>query len=178
MKKILVVGSPGAGKSTFSRRLSEITGIEVIHLDRIYWRAGWVEPAKEEWRETLEKTLAGNDAWIMDGNYSGTMQMRLKQCDTAIFLDVPRMICVYRILKRVVTYRGRGNRPDMADGCDEKFDWKFLWLVWNYPTRSKPKVERLLAEAESEGKTVIRLKSKQEVEKFFVEWLADKVKSS
>ena len=167
MKKILVIGSSGAGKSTFSRRLGAATGLQVIHLDILHWKPNWTEPGKEEWRQTVEDALKG-EAWIMDGNFSGTMEMRVRAADTVIFLDLPRVLCVYRILKRVVTYR-KGTRPDMAEGCDEKFDWKFLKWVWNYPQRTKPKVEALLRAAENE-KTVIRLKSRSEVDKFLTDF--------
>jgi adenylate kinase family enzyme len=163
MKRVLVIGSSGAGKSTFSRCLSEKTGLPLIHLDKLYWQPNWVETDKAEWRKIVEKALEG-DSWIIDGNYSGTLPMRLERCDTIIFLDLPRTICVYRILKRVATYRS-GTRPDMANGCDEKFDWQFLKIVWDYPNRSKPKVERLLAEHQS-TKTIFRLKSTKEVERF------------
>jgi adenylate kinase family enzyme len=168
MKRILVIGSCGAGKSTFARRLGEKSGLKVIHLDKIYWKPNWVETAdKEEWKATVEKALAG-DAWIIDGNYSATMQMRLARCDTAIFLDMPRALCVYRILKRVALYRP-GARPDMADGCDERFDWEFIKWTWNYPVRSKPKVEALLKRYENEKK-IIRLKSKREIENFLANY--------
>jgi adenylate kinase family enzyme len=163
MKRILIIGSSGAGKSTFSRRLGEITGIEVVHLDKIHWRAGWIEPSKDEWRKTVEDNLK-KEAWIMDGNYSGTLALRLEKCDTVIFLDLPRTICTWRVIKRVFLYRKR-SRPDMAEGCAEKFDWEFVKWTWSYPKRSKPRVEELLKQFESE-KTVIRLKSPSEVENF------------
>ncbi|HEX9962862.1 MAG TPA: DNA topology modulation protein [Pyrinomonadaceae bacterium] len=169
MKKILVIGSSGAGKSTFSRRLSEKTGLEVIHLDRLYWKPNWVETTdKTEWKAVVEKALAG-DVWIIDGSYSGTLPMRLEKCDTVIFLDMPRALCVYRLLKRLALHRP-GARPDMADGCDEKFDWEFIKFIkwtWNYPARSKPKVEALLKSCENEKK-IIRLKSKREIENFLL----------
>jgi adenylate kinase family enzyme len=174
MKRVLVIGSSGAGKSTFSRRLGAATGLEVIHLDALHWKPDWTEPDKDEWRKTVENALKG-ESWIMDGNFGGTMEMRIRAADTRIFLDLPRVLCVYRILKRVVTYR-KGKRPDMADGCDEKFDWQFLKWVWNYPRRSKPKVETLLRAAENE-KEVIRLRSRSEVEKFIANLEADNLKS-
>ncbi len=141
MKRVLVIGSGGAGKSTFSRRLGARLGLPVIHLDRVYWRPGWVEPPKDEWRRKVEEMCAG-DAWVMDGNYSGTLDVRLEACDTVIFLDLPRTVCIRRIIKRALTYRG-ATRPDMGDGCREQLNKDFLvfllW-VWNYPRRSRPKV--------------------------------------
>jgi adenylate kinase family enzyme len=163
MKKVLVIGSSGAGKSTFSRRLSEKTGLPLVHLDKLYWLPDWVEIDKDEWKKVVAKTLEG-DSWIIDGNYSGTLPMRLEKCDAVIFLDMPRVLCVYRILKRVVAYQ-KGKRPDMADGCDEKFDWQFLKWVWNFPERSKPRIEKLLAEHQK-TKTIFWLKSTKEVEFF------------
>ncbi len=168
MKRILVIGSSGAGKSTFSRCLQEATGLKLIHLDRLYWKPNWVEPTnKIEWRKNLAEVLKGNE-WIIDGNYSSTMEMRLEACDSAIFLDLPHYICAWRVFKRVIIYR-KGGRPDMAEGCDEKFDWEFIKWTWNYPKRSKPKVEELLKRFENE-KTIIRLKSQAEIENFLVNY--------
>lgn len=174
MKKILIIGSGGAGKSTFSRRLGEITGIEVFHLDKLHWRAGWIEPPKDEWRQTVEDCLK-KDSWIMDGNFGGTMEMRIAASDTVIFLELPRLVCIYRILKRVVIYYGK-NRPDMAEGCNERFDWDFIKWVWNYPTRTKPKVEALMKKFRNE-KTTIRLTSRTEIKNFFVNYSSDTIKS-
>ena len=174
MKKILVIGSSGAGKSTFSRRLGKITGLPIIHLDVLHWKPNWTEPDKEEWEKTVAEALKG-DRWIMDGNFSGTMEMRMRACDTIIFVDLPRALCVYRIWKRIVTYH-RETRPDMATGCDEKFDWEFTKWVWNFPKRSKPKIEALLRRFENE-KFIIRLKSRKEVEDFFGNQIFNEVNS-
>lgn len=166
MKRVLVIGSSGAGKSTFSRRLHEATRLKLIHLDKLYWKPNWVEPTdKTEWRKNLAEVLNG-DEWIIDGNYSSTMEMRLRASDTAILLDLPNYICTWRVFKRVMIYR-KGGRPDMAEGCDEKFDWEFIKWTWNYPTRSKPRVEELLKRFENE-KTIVRLKSQEEIENFLV----------
>jgi adenylate kinase family enzyme len=164
MRKILVIGSGGAGKSTFSRRLGKILNLEVIHLDALYWKPGWVETPKPEWRRTVEE-LVGRDSWIMDGNYSGTFDIRFEACDTVIFLDVPRLVCLWRVLKRRVSYRN-GGRPDMARGCDEELNPEFVRWVWDYPARSRPKVMKLLAES-SPNKTVFRLRNRADVDNFF-----------
>lgn len=167
MKKVLIVGSGGAGKSTFSRRLSEITGIEVFHLDRLYWKPNWTEPPKAEWQKKLGNLLE-KDEWIMDGNFGGTIDLRLAACDTAILLDLPRTLCLYRVLKRRLKYRGT-NRPDMSEGCHEKVDFEFLRWIWNYPKTKKPVVEVKLRRLEKE-KMVIHLRSQREIEDFFINY--------
>jgi adenylate kinase family enzyme len=166
MRKIAIIGSAGSGKSTLATRLGHATGIKVIHLDKLYWKPGWTEPRKEEWIETVKKILE-DDAWIIDGNYGGTMEMRLAACDTIVFLDLPRTLCVARVLKRVLRYN-KNTRPDMAEGCDERFDWEFLKWVWNYPRDSKPKVESLLKRYESK-KAIFRLRSRKAVNTFILQ---------
>jgi Adenylate kinase and related kinases len=165
MKKIAIIGSAGSGKSTLAAHLGDATGIKVIHLDKLYWKPGWVEPQKEDWNQTVVKILEG-DAWIIDGNYGGTMERRLAASDTIVFLDLPRTLCVLRVLKRVLKYK-RNGRPDMADGCKEQFDRAFLTWVWNYPKDSKPKVESLLKRFETE-KTIFRLCSRKAVRAFIL----------
>lgn len=166
MKRILVIGSGGAGKSTFAKRLGELLGIEVIHLDALYWQPGWVEPAKQEWGATVESIME-RAAWIMDGNYSGTLARRLEACDTVIFLDLPRLTCVWRVLKRLAKYRNQ-TRPDMATGCYEKLNWEFLLWVWNYPRRTRPRILQRLREHEG-TKELIQLRSAHEVERFLAQ---------
>jgi adenylate kinase family enzyme len=163
MKRVLLIGAGGAGKSTLSRRLGEILGLKVIHLDVEHWRPGWVETPKDEWARKVGE-LCGGDSWVIDGNYSSTLEPRLAACDTVVFLDLPRAVCVWRVFKRVLTYR-KNTRPDMAEGCHEQFDLKFLLWVWNYPERTRPKVLALL-EKYREGKQVVRLRSSAEVKRF------------
>lgn len=163
MRKVLVIGSGGAGKSTFARRLGKLLDIEVIHLDALYWNAGWVETPKPVWAKRVAE-LVERDAWIMDGNYSGTFDIRLKACDAVVFLDMPRLLCLWRVLKRLMIYRNR-TRPDMAEGCGEKLNWEFLLWVWNYPKRTRPKIIDWIRE-NSGSKKVIRLRSPAEVERY------------
>jgi adenylate kinase family enzyme len=163
MRKVLVIGSGGAGKSTLARRLSQILNIEVIHLDSLYWSQGWVETPKNRWKERVEE-LINQDSWIMDGNYSGTLELRLKACDTVIFLDIARPICLWRLFNRRMSYRKR-SRPDMAEGCPERLNLEFIAWVWSYRKRTRPKIVKMLKES-SGGKKVIWLRSKADVEKF------------
>jgi adenylate kinase family enzyme len=110
------------------------------------------------------EALLSRDAWIMDGNYSGTLSTRFEACDTVIFLDMPRPVCVWRVLKRALMYRKR-SRPDMAEGCPETLSWEFILWIWNYPTRTRPKIIRML-ESTSEEKKIIRLRSRADVKRF------------
>ncbi len=165
MKRIVVIGSGGSGKSTFSRRLGEKLDIPVVHLDRLYWMAGWQRRPTGEWLGALSRELE-REAWVMDGNFGATRRLRLERADTVIFLDLPRYLCMYRILKRTLLYRS-GNRPDMADGCRERFDPEFIAWVWNFPARSRA---RLLDELRSfPEKDVIILKSRRAVTRFLRE---------
>ena len=166
MKRVLVIGPGGAGKSTFATRLGERLGLPVIHLDRAYWSAGWVEPPKEEWRQKVEEMCAG-ESWVMDGNYSGTLDVRLAACDTVIFLDLPRTVCTWRVIKRSLKYRG-ASRPDMGEDCREQLNKDFLifllW-VWNYPRHSRPKILERIKEFAA-GKQIHILRSSAEAEEF------------
>ena len=162
MKKVVVIGSGGSGKSTFSRRLGEATGLPVIHLDSHFWRPKWERTPVDEWEQQVSKMVCG-DLWIMDGNFGGTRLIRLRACDTVILLDISRYTCLYRVLKRAIKYRGR-SRPDMAEGCSEKLDLEFLSWVWNYPKRGR---KRALAEMNQlPEKRFVVLKTDQQKEIF------------
>lgn len=165
MKKVLVIGSGGAGKSTFSRRLHEITGLKLFHLDKLHWQAGWIETPKNEWLKIVENAIK-EDEWIIDGNFGGTMELRLKACDTVVFLDFPRAVCLYRVFKRWLAYRNT-NRPDMTEGCNEKIDLEFFGWIWSFQKTTKPKIEERL-KSFRRGKNIIRLRSKKEVEGFLI----------
>jgi adenylate kinase family enzyme len=143
MRRVLVIGSPGAGKSTFARLLAERTGLPLIHLDAEYHLPGWTEPEVAEWQARLKQLVAG-DSWIIDGNYGGSMEYRLTRTDTAILLDYPTWLCLWRLLKRIVTLRGT-VRPDAPPGCPERFDWAFLLYVAAFRTRKIPALELRLA---------------------------------
>ena len=144
MRKVLVIGSGGSGKSTFAKRMGQLLNIKVIHLDTHYWNPGWVETPKADWLKTVEE-LVKRDSWIIDGNYSGTLDLRLKACDTVIFLDRSRLTCLWRVLKRLFLYRNKA-RPDMTAGCPERFNLGFIHWIWDYPGRTRPKVLRMLSE--------------------------------
>ena len=118
MKRVLVIGPCGAGKTVFSKRLGEVLNLPVIHLDALYWRAGWQPTPSNEWHRIVKEVTSGT-SWIMDGNYGGTLRDRLRRADSVIFLDLPRLTCVARVLWRRILSSG-GSRPSMAEGCPEQ----------------------------------------------------------
>lgn len=163
MKRIAIIGSGGAGKSTLATRIGERLNIPVYHLDALFWRPGWVEPKREEWVE-IQENICSKDEWIADGNYGGTMELRLAKCDTVIFLDLPRMTCILRVLKRSIVYRNR-PRQDMAKNCPEKIDFMFIKWIWDYPKSRRPKILKKLKEIESD-KRVLVLSSRRATNSF------------
>ena len=162
MKRVAVIGSSGAGKSRLSLALSRILDIPVIHLDAHYWNPGWVKTPRLEWTARQERLLE-LERWIADGNYGSTLELRLAAADTVIFLDFPRWLCTWRVLKRVWTYR-REERPDMAAGCDERVDWGFIRYVWTFPEKHRPRIEEKLHGLS--GKQIYRLHTPAEVARF------------
>jgi len=139
LHRILILGNPGSGKSTLARLLGERLGIEVIHLDRHFWTPGWVLVPFRDWSGIVEELVKG-DSWIIDGNYTRTLDIRLDRADGIIWLDFPRVICLYRCLLRIAKGYGK-TRPDIAPGCPEKFDWEFIRFVWTFRTHHRPNIE-------------------------------------
>ena len=166
MRKLLLIGPGGAGKSTLAVRLGASLGLPVHHLDALYWRPGWQAPTREQWLTTLAPLLA-QDAWVMDGNFGGTLDERLAAADTAIVLDLPPLRCVWRTLHRRWRYRGR-HRPDMAPGCVEKIDLSFLVWILTYRIRKRPGVLAKLNvwAAAMPTRRVVVLRSDREVAAF------------
>jgi len=163
MRRIIVIGSGGAGKSTLAQQMGEILGLPVFHLDRLHWKPNWVSPPKDEWKAVQEKLCAKNE-WIIDGNYGGTMDLRLAASDSIIFLDLPRWICLWRVLKRFLIYRGK-SRPDMTDGCDERINREFFLWIWRFRQDKRPGILAKLSDLEAEKKDFI-LRNRREVRHF------------
>lgn len=166
----MLIGSGGSGKSTLARQLGNILNIQVYHLDAIFWKANWESVSKEE-QISIQTDLVKKDEWLIDGNYGGTLDIRMDAADTIIFLDINRTICTYRALKRMLKYRNK-TRPDMGEGCEEKFDFDFLRWIWNYPKMKRPDILRKLHDL-PENKQIIILKSKKDVQTF-LEYLKTK----
>lgn len=134
MKKVIVIGCPGSGKSVFSRTLHEKTDLPLYHLDMIYWREDKTFLTREELIEKNNE-IGKTDEWIMDGNYGGTMELRMSLCDTIIFLDYPTEVCLNGIMERRGTHR-----PDMPWVDSDELDRDFVNSVKKYNTYNRPRV--------------------------------------
>jgi adenylate kinase family enzyme len=167
VERVLVIGSPGAGKSTLSVEVARLAGLPLIHLDRLHWKPGWVESGREEFDSKLRDVLAG-ERWVIDGNYGRTLPLRLTRADTVIDLDLPRWQCVLGILRRAAAHRGK-TRSDMADGCPERIDWEFLAYTLRFGGGGRRRLEASLRRFNGRR---ITLRSRREV-RAFVAGLAD-----
>ena len=166
VKKILVIGGCGAGKSTFSKKLHSILNLEIIHLDQYYHKPNWEEPERAEWERTVY-SLVQKPSWIMDGNFSGTMDVRIKSADTIIYLDYPTLKCFWRVILRIVKYHGV-VRSDMANGCKEQFDLEFLHFVLTFNSKKRQGLIQKLNLVKNEKKVLV-FKTDKQADKFLVQ---------
>ena len=157
MKKVIVVGCPGSGKSTVSRALHNKTGVPLYHLDMMYWNADKTTVEKSVFLERLSAVLE-KDEWIIDGNYGSTMELRMAACDTLIFLDYPLDVCLDGIRER----RGK-PRSDMP-WIETEEDAEFIEFIKNYNEQQKPKVLELLQKYSD--KNIVIFKSREQADAF------------
>ena len=135
--RIIVLGCPGSGKSTFARALAARTGLPLIHLDSVWWRADGSHISRDEFDRALAELLAG-EKWIIDGDYSRTYEVRLRAADTVIFLDYPEDVCMAGIVGRVGE-----ERPDMP-WTESTLDPELVAMVKNYARDNRPVLLDLL----------------------------------
>ena len=112
MKRILIIGNAGSGKTTFAKKLSEKTGINLVHLDKMFWTGNWECVERNKFDEALQNELEKPE-WIIDGNFNRTLTHRLKYCDTVFYFDIPTITCLWGVTKRVIESYGK-TRDDMG----------------------------------------------------------------
>lgn len=164
MKRVLVIGCPGAGKTTFAKKLAEITQLPLIHLDVYYndKKLGY-ENDKIAWRKKVFELMKPGK-WIMDGNYSSSFPERFEKADTIFFFDFPRRLRLRGILMRRIEYHNqRKKRDDMPGDWREKITWEFFWYVWSFE-KYKPKITSVLNK--ETRKKVIIFKNRRDAQNY------------
>ncbi len=164
MERVLVIGSPGAGKSRLATELARRSGLPLIHLDQLAWLPGWVEADRADFRNRVAAVLA-EPRWIIDGNYGGTLPQRLARADTVIDLDLPVWLCIVRALGRIWGSHGT-VRADMAPDCPEQFDLAFLVYIARFPGARRRRIE---ASREHFQGHWIRLRRPADVRRFLLD---------
>ena len=175
-RRVIVTGLAGSGKSTLSLALAAKTGLPVIHLDLHFWKPGWVAPSETEWREKQRLVLAG-DAWIADGNYHETLDLRLERADTVVFLDMPWWRCAGRAF-----LRGFRMPDELPEGSDYsawqrlRDEWRLAVIIWR-KRRSDPEREHEIISQHGQHAALHVLRSKQAVKEFLDSLDADHVEA-
>ena len=158
MEKVIIIGCPGSGKSTFGRKLRDTTKLPLYHLDMMYWNEDRTTVSKEVFLKRLQDAMS-NNKWIIDGNYGSTMEFRLKSCDTVFFLDYERDVCLEGIEKR--KGQPRSDMPWIEKAATDK---EFVDFVKNYNSDCRPEVMSLLKKYSS--KNIIVFGSREEADEY------------
>ena len=166
MRRVLIIGNSGGGKSTLARKLGDRLSLPIVHLDVLFWKPGWVESQDAEFRACVAEALTA-PAWICDGNFGSTWDVRMPLADTIVWIDQPRLVCLIRAICRVFQYR-RAPRPDMAEGCRETLDFAFYRFIWIYDRQVRPRLLEALATHGAHARQVL-LRNDREIAAFLSE---------
>jgi len=171
VRRILIIGSGGTGKSVCARRLGDILNLPVFHLDCYFWQPNWQKTPHDEWLDSLT-TLLHKPKWIIDGNYSSTMSLRFKFADTVIYLDYPTRIALIRAFKRQA-FNKRHPRSDITPGCRERLSGKFLLFIWRFHKQRRPQILKMFSDPEFSHLSINRFNHPKELE-FWLKSLQEK----
>jgi adenylate kinase family enzyme len=167
MDRITVIGCGGSGKTYLANQLAELLDRPLTHLDGIYYDADW-NPLPAEEFAALQDTLVAAPRWLIEGNYAGTLPIRLARSDTVIFLDLPALTCLAGILQRRWHYRGGQHAKD---GVYDRITWSFVHYIWGYRKTMRPRVRRLLSE--HSGARLVRLTTRRQAARFLAQLRAE-----
>jgi adenylate kinase family enzyme len=163
-KRILVLGPSGSGKTYLSRRLAALLKVESIHLDAQFWKPGWVGTPQDQWRDTVA-ALVRKPAWVIDGMYESTLNLRVPAADTIIVLERSRLACLWGVCVRMLKHRGGRDRDDAPPR--QKLDRAFLKYIWQYPTKTRPIMLQHLRDG-AQNKTVVFFRTRKQVRRLLV----------
>jgi adenylate kinase family enzyme len=138
--RIMIFGRPGSGKSTYSNKLSEETGILVYHLDKYFFVNDWIERDYQEFL-TLQQELVDKDSWIIDGNSTRSLEMRYHRATIVLYFCFPKIVCLFRLVKRLFSKDFRID--DRAPGCKENVRWCLIKYMWTFEDRVKGQIAYL-----------------------------------
>lgn len=161
MDKIIIIGSPGSGKSTFARKLRDVTGIPLYYLDMLWHKPDRTNYTREEFDISLEEIIK-KDRWIIDGNYQRTMELRMKECDTVFLMDFPLEVCLAGAAARV------GHKREELPWVETEFDEEFREDIIAFPKEKLPQIYRLL-EKYKENKKIVIFKAREEADSYIYE---------
>lgn len=166
MKKVIVLGNSGSGKSTFTTLLADKLHIDFLHLDPLVYKYSWDNPEFEEMEKKVEE-LIYKDSWIVDGNFLNNALNRFKECDTIVFLDLNRFVCMNSVIKRHKKYKGK-HRDSRSDDCDEKLTLSYLkWVVRDFYKTSRKIILKYIKDHPE--KKVVILKNRRQVNNYLKE---------
>ncbi len=172
MQRIVIVGSGGSGKSMLAKQMGAALGRDVVHLDRLLWKPGWVRVAPQEQEAVIAEAVSG-PSWIVEGDHIRTQALRFAACDTIIFLDFSRQVCLWRTLRRFALNYGK-SRLGMADGCPERLNWTLLKWVWRYPLDNRAQVVDNIKRY-APGRKIVVLHSPKEVKRFLADLVMKRI---
>ncbi|WP_308915504.1 AAA family ATPase [Jannaschia sp. LMIT008] len=155
----MIIGQPGAGKSTLAREVADVLHLPVFHVDHIHWLPGWVERDRDE-KVALAREVHAMDRWVFEGGLASIWNERLERAEALIWLDFPVSTRLWRIARR---YRAKGPRPDLPPDCPERWDPAFLRYVWRTRRSGWARCEAAHAAARGAGKKAFRLRGPKAV---------------